>query len=170
MATRRPGKLAPFWKRRSWPARTVLRRATAGCSFVFGRGLPASNTLRPKAGVMQPWYAVRIIRAAAAHSRGTAPTHARPRPVRASPAGTVPRATPRSACCRTVWRRGCRARSPNSRTPWPPRYRRGAHLAARDGRAAASRVADAARLRPPPCSPWASQCAVPTTGVIPSRC
>ena len=47
-------------------------------------------------------------------------------------AGTVARATPRSACCRTVWRRGCRARSPNSRTPsppsnvppvWPPRRR-----------------------------------------------
>ena len=98
------------------PARTGLRRAAAGCSFVSGRGLPASSTLRPKAGVMQPWRAVRTIRAAAVPSRGTAPTPARRRPARGSRAGTVPRATPPSACCRTAWRRGCRARSPGNNT------------------------------------------------------
>ena len=45
-------------------------------------------------------------------------THARPHPVRASPAGIVARATPRSARCRTAWQHGCRARSPSLRTRW----------------------------------------------------
>ena len=47
------------------------------------------------------------------------------------------------------------------RLPGPPRYRCDARLAARDGRAAAPGVADAARLRPPPCNPCASQFAKP---------
>ena len=72
------------------------------CSFDTHRGTPASHTLEPGRGAMQGFRAVRTTRRGAVRSRATAPMRARPRAGRASLAGTAPRATPRSACCRTV--------------------------------------------------------------------
>ena len=79
------------------------RRATAGCSFGTRRGSPASDTLGPRRGAMQGLSAARITRTANVRWHVTAPTRARPRAGRRSLAGIAPRATPPSACCRTVW-------------------------------------------------------------------
>ena len=91
------------------------------CSFDTHRGTPASHTLEPGRGAMQVFRAVRTTRTGAVRSHATAPTRARPRAGRASLAGTVPRATPRSACCRTFCRPGCRARSTSSKRWWRTR-------------------------------------------------
>ena len=94
------------------------RRATAGCSFGTRRGSPARDTLGPRRGAMQGSIAARITRTANVRWHATAPTRARPRAGRRSLAGTAPRATPPSACCRTVWPRGCRANSMTSKRWW----------------------------------------------------
>ena len=67
---------------------------------------------------MQGSIAARITRTANVRWHVTAPTRARPRAGRRSLAGTAPRATPPSACCRTVWPRGCRANSMTSKRWW----------------------------------------------------
>ena len=91
------------------------------CSFDTHRGTPASHTLEPGRGAMQGFRAVRTTRRGAVRSHATAPTRARPRAGRTSLAGTAPRATPRSACCRTFSRPGCREPWTSSRRWWHTR-------------------------------------------------
>ena len=91
------------------------------CSFDTHRGTPASHTSEPGRGAMQGFRAVRTTRTGGARSRATAPMRARPRAGRASLAGTAPRATPRSACCRTFSRPGCREPWTSSRRWWHTR-------------------------------------------------
>ena len=64
------------------------------CSFAMRRGLPASNTFRPRRGARQPSSGVRITPTGDAHWHATAPVRARARAGRGSLAGTAPRATP----------------------------------------------------------------------------
>ena len=67
---------------------------------------------------MQGLSAARITRTADVRWHATAPTRARPRAGRRSLAGTAPRATPPSACCRTVWLHGCPVNSIRSKRWW----------------------------------------------------
>ena len=78
------------------------------CSFDTHRGTPASDTLEPGRGAMQVLRAVRTTRTGEVRSHATAPMRARLRAGPASLAGTAPRGTPRSACCRIFCRPGCR--------------------------------------------------------------
>ena len=114
------------------------------CSFAMRRGLPASNTLGPRRGAMQGSIAARITLTGTVRWHATAPMRARPRAGRTSPAGTVAKATPPSACCRTVWPRGCRASSTPSKRWWPMPSRLRA-VAPRPTRYAAMRSSSRAR-------------------------
>ena len=70
--------------------------------------------LGPKRGAMQGLSAAPITRTADVPWQATAPTRARPRPARRFLVGIAVRAIRPSACWRTVWRRGCRARLDDS--------------------------------------------------------
>ena len=67
---------------------------------------------------MQGLSAARITRTADVLWHATAPTRGRPRAARRLLAGIAVRATQPSAFCRTVWRRGCRARSLRWKMLW----------------------------------------------------
>ena len=68
---------------------------------------------------MQPSSAARITPTGTVRWHATAPIRARPRAGRTLLAGTVARATPPSACCRTVWLHGFLASSIRSKRWWP---------------------------------------------------
>ena len=95
------------------------RRATAGCSFGTRRGSPARNTLAPRRGAMQGSSTARTTRTGGVRWQLTGPTHARPRAGQRFLAGIAARATPPSACCRTVWPHGFLASSTSSKRWWP---------------------------------------------------